>query len=115
MNLQTLKTWVRSQNAVTTSDLRKALGLKRVGGSTWIAIARVLKFHGFVRQAQGWVRVNPSPAGDCPSYRALQLAANERRARCRAAMVKEVKDPTVYEPQNRDPTIQDPFWADKNA
>lgn len=116
MNLQTLEAWVRTQNAATTADLRAALNLKRVGGSTWIAIARVLKFHGFVRQAQGWVRVSPSPAGDCPSYRSLQIAAADRRTRCRAALVKEPKDQNVYEPQNRDPSIQDPLWAaDKKA
>ena len=29
-------------------------------------------------------------------------------------MVKEVKDPTVYEPQNRDPLIQDEMGCDEN-
>jgi hypothetical protein len=99
---------------VTTADLRAALKLKRVGGSTWIAIARVLKYHGFIRQAQGWVRVAPSPKEDCPSYRALQQVANDRRARCRAALIKEPKDQNVYEPVHRDPTIQDPFWSTKD-
>jgi hypothetical protein len=73
-----------------------------------------MRHHGFVRQGSGWVRTAPSPAEPCPSYRDLQKAANDRRARCRAALVKEPKDPNVYEPQNRDPSIQDPVWSAKD-
>lgn len=114
MNNQELDQWVRQKNHVTTDELRTLLGLKHVGGSTWIQIARVLTYHGFERDVDGWIRKHPSPEKPCPTYRQLQRAAADRRARCRAALLREqAKDPTLYEPTHRDPTVQDPGWADK--
>jgi hypothetical protein len=113
MNQETLERWLRTRNTATTDELRKVLKLRRPGGSTWIQVARVLTYHGFVRDLSGWVRQKPSPAGPCPSYRDLQKLASERRARCRAALVKERTDPAFYEPINRDPGIQDPDWSSR--
>lgn len=115
VNTTDLDAWVRKQTQITNDEIRQALELTHVGGSTWIQIARVLVYHGFERTSDGWVRRRPSPATPCPTYRQLQKAAADRRARCRAALVKETrKDPAAYEPEHRDPTIQDPGWADKS-
>jgi hypothetical protein len=112
MNTADLDKWVRAQEHITTDQLRSLLGVTHVGGSTWIQIARVLTYHGFERDSDGWARKHPSPSAPCPTYRQLQKAASDRRARCRAALLQEQKkDPTKYEPENRDPEVQDPQWA----
>ena len=114
MDQTVLETWLRKRDTATTDEIRKTLRLARPGGSTWIQIARVLVYHGFERSVSGWVRVSPSPKTPCPSYRELQKAASDRRARCKAALAKEQgKDLTLYEPTHRDPRVQDPTWAQR--
>lgn len=114
MNALDLDSWIREQNHVTPELVRQALGMKHVGGSTWIQVSRMLVYHGFERTLTGWERKRPSPAAPCPTYRQLQKSAADRRARCRAALLKEKpKDPTVYDPVHRDPTVQDPAWSER--